>query len=1015
MRAVAVLTPLVLLGVVLWIFLAGDKPERARNETVEAPRARSAQATRGDIRPAMRIGGVVHSAGEPYEGARVEVWNDARHASLAECVTDAQGRFAVEVPAGKVLVVALGPQCAPAVQRVELATNRLRLELVGGVISRGELVNGAGEPIVGAHIEVHRSIPPIRLVTDEHGHFDTPPLDPRYAHTLIARGDGYATRRFSQVLSGAARRRYVLPTGTSLSGTVRDARGEPLADVLLRLYCNPNELEARSDAEGRYRIDGVPVGFPGKLTLEPRDRLPQPCMLPIRYARAGAALDFDPVVVDGVTVSGVARAGTTVVLMRFTNGQLLKRSGTARCDASGAFVFSGVAPGTYLLHPYSRSTPRQHTRDNTATDRLVIHVGDANLTGLRIEVPASGNLLVEVSPKHEGKSVRVRARMELYGRVDSEGRARFDGLPSVSRAYAWFEGMREEFGIVAGESTTIAFGDPPEPRAVVAGVVVTPAGRPLSGAKVVLRNEHDTSFSWNAPSTVTDVDGEFELALGQKQIAQSWVALATHPDHVAGFVRGLEIAAGATPRVRLTMRRGLVLEGTVVDSRGRPCANTVVRMGSDPDDDRWSSSLRDRPSLAQRLDRDELLPNLQARTDARGRFRFTRCTSAECYVRAYGQNARSDDVSVKPGGEPVRLVLGNAELLTIGGIVLDEAGQPVHAAYISIVGSDINASTWREGRFTLEGVPPGKHSVEIGPRWGFDRPRFGDRIIENVEAGTLDLIVRVEPGPTLRGRVVDADGKSIPRPEVVLLAKPDSGSSFPMGTSKGDAEGEFEVRGIDADAFELAVFARGYLPRVFPIRIGTAECRLERGLSLGGRILTADGKPAPHRWVRFQLRKPADESQVVPWKRKGQIYLPYFGAKSDEEGRFVCAGLPAGEYELTEPKDVPAVTVGAGDTGIELRQRALLVVSGNVVDENGQPTVSDGKERLSIVAEFGGRYVGSTKLEDDGSFRIEGVPQGRVTLRVNGFPRFKSITVAVPAGSENVRIQLEVGQFRDRK
>ena len=153
MRAVAVLTPLILLGVVLWVFLAREQPERVRKETVEAPRAESAQEERGDSKLPMRIGGVVLSGGEPFEGARVEVWNDARHASLAECVSDARGRFAVEVPAGKVVVVALGSQCAPAVQRVELSTDRVRLELVGGVVARGELVNEAGEPIVGAHIE----------------------------------------------------------------------------------------------------------------------------------------------------------------------------------------------------------------------------------------------------------------------------------------------------------------------------------------------------------------------------------------------------------------------------------------------------------------------------------------------------------------------------------------------------------------------------------------------------------------------------------------------------------------------------------------------------------------------------------------------------------------------------------------------------------------------------------------------------------------------------------------------
>ena len=277
-------------------------------------------------------------------------------------------------------------------------------------------------------------------------------------------------------------------------------------------------------------------------------------------------------------------------------------------------------------------------------------------------------------------------------------------------------------------------------------------------------------------------------------------------------------------------------------------------------------------------------------------------------------------------------------------------------------------------------------SGEVGEAKWRDLNGFRKRVLRGVEAGTLDLVIRVEPGPRLVGRIVDREGTPVPHAQVMVLPKSHPAAASPSTLkTKTDKNGRFELRGLDPGPFDLGVFARNFVPGVFPTRPGTTgDFRLERGLAVAGRILDAEGQPAPEQGIQFQLIKPARPDEVAPWKRKGQTYLPHFHATSDRDGRFRCTGLLDGEYRLEEPRDVPALVFAAGQTDLDLRIRKLLTITGYVVDEHGQPALSNGKTRLKISAKFQRRQVGYIPLEDDGGFRFERVPEGDITLNVSG-------------------------------
>lgn len=122
-------------------------------------------------------------------------------------------------------------------------------------------------------------------------------------------------------------------------------------------------------------------------------------------------------------------------------------------------------------------------------------------------------------------------------------------------------------------------------------------------------------------------------------------------------------------------------------------------------------------SLAWRLAGAERATTRGVEADGAGR--FTVCDvqpGTLVFVRAKfaGRESRSESVQVEAGGTAdARLVLDAPRSRVTGRIVDDASNRPIAAASVAIGASGPTVVSAEDGRFVFEGVPPGRHGVQV--------------------------------------------------------------------------------------------------------------------------------------------------------------------------------------------------------------------------------------------------------------------------------------------------------------
>ncbi|MBI4661791.1 MAG: carboxypeptidase regulatory-like domain-containing protein [Verrucomicrobia bacterium] len=238
---------------------------------------------------------------------------------------------------------------------------------------------------------------------------------------------------------------------------------------------------------------------------------------------------------------------------------------------------------------------------------------------------------------------------------------------------------------------------------------------------------------------------------------------------------------------------------------------------------------------------------------------------------------------------------------TVGGRLLDQAGQPVADARISLnfpqrlTGPRVpvdgfTVQTDAEGRWKMEIVPAGVTSLRVTATHPNCVAPDGSKDVQPSLASLRDQssVIRLERVLELSGRVLSPEGKPVSGAKVVRGSEWGIMGVEDNMSTETDAKGEFRFERLKAGKVMIVAEAPGFGPAIAnaEVRVGAppVELRLQAPHVLRGLIKDLAGKPIEGVRIR------ADD-----WER---YRYPGWEATTDAEGRFVFSNMPPGTVSL---------------------------------------------------------------------------------------------------------------------
>ncbi|MCC7014271.1 MAG: sigma-70 family RNA polymerase sigma factor [Planctomycetes bacterium] len=288
--------------------------------------------------------------------------------------------------------------------------------------------------------------------------------------------------------------------------------------------------------------------------------------------------------------------------------------------------------------------------------------------------------------------------------------------------------------------------------------------------------------------------------------------------------------------------------------------------------------------------------------------------------------------------------------------------------------------TGADGSVRVERVPLGRVTLYS------DR---GSSVRGEARAGeTTEVVLPMQDGFTLKGRVLDVDRTPVPGAEVFLwecVDDPDQG----WVVARSDARGEYTVRGLGEMLNFVSARAAGRTPTVQRLVMSNADTTVEvdlvfehRGGSVRGRVLDEQGLPL------------AGATVVVGGTGQEQPLRLADGAEgrapagqrvfTGEDGDFVVEGVPTGTVSVQARGRGYAVWSGSVEvTGTAASSIAIQLsrgarIEGTVRTRGGEP-VARAQVSVDVLSGLGGAF---RLTRADGSFSMDGLTPGPVKLRV---------------------------------
>ena len=874
------------------------------------------------------------------------------------------------------------------------------LVAIGGAMA-GMVRGGAGGPVMIAMDAGARAggaaadaDPVPRVLTDSNGRFAFRNL-PAGSFNLVAEKAGYLEGAYGRLRPGGASQQVEMADGGRRDGvTVRlfrpavitgrlvDERGEPVVGAQVRVY--PRELrsgrrvlgaEGRSvvtDDRGVYRISGL---TPGEYVVA----------APTVVQTAPASLPMQGNISPDLMATMMTPGNNSISLSSggspIGNGQFVLQGG-GRSLADVAPDIDGrllTFPTTY--HPTvrvaSQSVPiaLQSGEERSGVDLMMSLVPTTTI---------SGRLMGPDGPA---------ASYALH--LVPSGTGEFSADPSIATAITAEDGSFMFAGVPAGN--------------YVIQTVRVPRGMPRIGANVVM-------FEADRGGAVGVATREVEAVAGRGGGGR--MEAVGEEQREPTLWTSMPIAVDATPvaGVALNLREGYTVSGRIEfqGAADRPTPDQMTRI----------------VVVAEPVDGQRMRAMPDGRVTADGRFETAGMLPGRYVLRAMNAGRAWTLHSVTLGGVDVSdtpldvqrdsqgvVVIFTDQPSNLRGVVRDGQGQTDEAAAVLVFPADsrhwvdygVNprrmrlARTGDDGDYAFSGLPAGDYFLlaipeEYSGEW--QDPRFLEQAAITASRFTVtDGGQHTQDLTTQPFRGVA--GGHAPLAAATEAAPAAASWTPPYDEPLDEGHGPFVPDGAAAASTGAPTTPRpAWSAPPAPVARAGQQARDSRVVpttgmaTVSGRVLHDDGSGQPVRRARVSLRS-------------AETRLDH-AVMTDDQGRFVLSGVPAGRYSLTASKPayittyygsrragrgpgVPvAVTEGARLENMELRMPRGAVISGRAFDDMGQPMANVGIRVMRSRAVGGARALmgvgglrSSTQTDDRGSYRIYGLEPGEYVVVVN--------------------------------
>lgn len=494
-----------------------------------------------------------------------------------------------------------------------------------------------------------------------------------------------------------------------------------------------------------------------------------------------------------------------------------------------------------------------------------------------------------------------------------------------------------------------------------------------------------------------------------------------------GYARrrfAVDLREGSIGEQTWAVRPGHDVRGRILDAEGEPVPG-------------WNVSL----TPPEGPDYSEHLPN-HVETNVDGEFAFESVASGSYVLKAVGRghpHHGPEPVRVEAGAAPRPLEIRLGRGFTVTGRVRTDDGAPLISALVLLhdptkdapqmpYSHNFNSArvliprphgpleslTLADGRFTIEGVQPGRYGVWVR-RDGSALP-LRDILDQRLPQGEPLRWVVIDDGPTplelelpaaggsITGVVLDEGGSPVADAGVaaVEVGAPAPAPETLGSSSLTDTSGEFTLSGLPDGRYRVMAHRRGGGTAVEPgVDLGDhVTLRIPTTGSLAGTVKNDEGELVN----AFMISITGEGSQRN---------LPVAATK----GRWLLDGVPVGTYELEVETDLGRgrrqVTLEAGQhlEDIELVAAREPALVGVLVDgDTSEP--ADGWIVAAYRSPTASMAVYATTTRPDGSFTLAFLPAAPIVVRAASSRPEAGVVVATTTPSAGA--PQDLGELRVR-